>query len=410
MKSSLSSSLKLPCGQILKNRLVKSAMSENMALAGNRPGPEFYQLYHQWAKGGVGLCISGNVMVDSRYLGEANNVVIERGHEHHDDLRRWATAGKEHDMKLWLQLNHPGKQTPRFICKQPVAPSAIALKPPLDKMFIKPRELTEEEILDIISRFAYASKTAKECGFDGAQIHGAHGYLVSQFLSPHHNQRTDKWGGSLENRMRFPIEIYKAMRDAAGEKFAIGIKINSADFQRGGFSHEDSVLVAAKLSSLGIDLIELSGGSYENPIMMGEAAKKSTQEREAYFMKYAADIKNKIKCPLVLTGGFRTRLGMEQAIENREIDLVGLARSLAIEPDFPNRIFSDINSKSLVKPLTSGLKFLDKLIPLEIVWYTEQLHRIGKGKSARPQASVYPSIVNTVLDVGVQGIKRVRAK
>lgn len=384
-------------------------MSENMASSGHRPGSKFVKLYQEWAKGGVGLCISGNVMVDSHHLGETNNVVIEIGNERHEDLRRWAEAGKDQNMKLWLQLNHPGKQTPRFLCAQPIAPSAIPLKPPLDKMFNRPRALTEDEIFDIIGRFAYASKVAQECGFDGAQIHGAHGYLVSQFLSPHHNQRTDKWGGSLDNRMRFAVEIYQAMREATGRKFAIGIKLNSADFQRGGFSHEDSVLVAEKLSSLGIDLIELSGGSYENPIMMGESKKKSTREREAYFMRYASDIKSKIKCPLVLTGGFRTRLAMEDAIRNNEIDLVGLARSLAVEPDFPNRMLCDVNSTSLVRPLTSGFKFLDKLVPLEIVWYTKQLHRIGEGKRANPNASVYASIFDTVVDVGVQGLKRVRA-
>ena len=185
----------LPCGAILPNRLAKSAMSENMAQPDFSPGNEFVRIYRTWGEGGTGLCISGNVMVDSKYLGEPNNVVIEEGLDNRKELEEWAGATRESDAMIWIQLNHPGKQTPRFLTKKPVAPSATVLSPPLDKMFNEPRELSEEEILEIISRFAYAAKRVKDCGFGGVQIHGAHGYLVSQFLSPLHNQRTDRWGG-----------------------------------------------------------------------------------------------------------------------------------------------------------------------------------------------------------------------
>lgn len=405
----LSQKITLPCGHELPNRIGKSAMSENMATKKHSPGIEFYRLYHRWAKGGVGLCITGNVMVDSNYLGEPGNIVIEKGLNNLADLKNWANATKDTNTKLWVQLNHPGKQTPKFLCKNPIAPSSIPLRPPLDKLFNTPKELDESSIQDIIHRFAFAAKTCKESGFDGVQIHGAHGYLVSQFLNSEHNQRTDRWGGSLENRMRFVMEVYSAIRNAVGEKFPIGIKINTADFQKGKFSHQESIEIAQKLSEVGIDLIEISGGSYESPVMVNGTKSESTKKREAYFLEYARDIKQKISCPLMVTGGFRTPELMEEAIESEEMDIVGLARPLAINPDFPLEIMSGKNIKSQVAPLTTGFKKIDRLFPIEITWYTQQLHRMGAGKNVKPKASVYKSIFCTLWSFGVDGIKRVRS-
>jgi len=393
----LSKELLLPCGVKLPNRLAKSAMSENMARKGHIPGIEFYNAYLQWVNGGTGLCITGNIMIDSRHKGEAHNVVIEKGLDNHQALKNWTKVTKNTSMHLWAQLNHPGKQTPKFLTKLPIAPSAIPLLSPLNKMFNQPREMSESEIIDTVNRFAYAAKISKECGFQGVQIHGAHGYLVSQFLSPNHNNRKDKWGGSIENRMRFVVEIYNAIRKEVGPTFPVAIKLNSADFRMGGFTHQESIFVAQTLSKLGIDLIEISGGSYEKPVMTGVSIKESTKKREAYFLEYAKDIKKVIDCPMMVTGGFRTGTFMNFALENGELDLIGLARPLCICPNFSNQLLGEQNIISKVRPITTNIKFLDKIFPLEIIWYTMQIHRMGKNKLPSPNASAFLAILKTIL-------------
>lgn len=402
--------IQLSCGAIIKNRIVKSAMSENMAHS-HCPEVEFERLYERWANGGTGLVITGNVMIDPRALGELNNVVVSKEVSCFSQLRQWAKAGRKNDTHLWMQLNHPGKQTPKFICKDPVAPSAVGYNSYLKKYFNQPRELEEHEILDIINRFAYAAKVAKDTGFSGVQIHGAHGYLVAQFLSPLHNQRQDKWGGSLENRMRFVLAVYHAIRAEVGDKFPVGIKLNSSDFQRGGLTHKESIVVGKKLAQAGIDLLELSGGTYESTVMMDgvmDGVKESTRQREAYFAEYCKDMKKNLNVPIILTGGFRSSQAMKEALLANDCDMIGLARSLAIEPDFANKILTQKNAISKVKSLTSGIKSLDKLIPLEITWYTQQLHRMGMGKNPKPNYPVQMSLLKTIMQLGVDSLKRVR--
>jgi 2,4-dienoyl-CoA reductase-like NADH-dependent reductase (Old Yellow Enzyme family) len=404
----LNNKLELPCGVVLPNRLAKSAMSENMAV-NHHSKDAFFNAYSTWAKGGTGLIISGNVMIDSRHLGEPNNVVIEKGLDNHRDLKNWAKANIGTGNHIWLQLNHPGKQSPNYLTKVPVAPSAIPLAGALEKMFNSPVELTAEQIADIVERFAYAAKVAKDCGFGGVQIHGAHGYLVSQFLSSKHNQRSDKYGGSIANRTNFIKEIYHAMRAQVGDKYPIGIKMNSADFSKGGFTREEAIYVAKVLSEIGMDLIEISGGSYEKPVMTGTPIKDSTKKREAYFLEYAKGIKDVISCPLMVTGGFRTGAFMNEALQNNELDIVGLARPLAINPDLSNQLLSGQNAVSQVRPLSSGLKAIDSIVPLEIVWYTYQIQRMGKNKTPDPKASVYSAILMTVYNTGLQMFKKMRA-
>lgn len=405
--SSLNSPITLPCGSFIQNRLAKAAMSENMA-RGCHPDKEFVNAYSMWARGGAGLLISGNVMVDSRHLGEPFNVVIEKGFDNSLALQSWAKAAQGTQAKIWLQINHPGKQSPKFLNKAPVAPSAIPFASSLKAAFNPPRALSEKEIYEIIERFGYAAKVAKESGFDGVQIHGAHGYLISQFLSPIHNQRKDDFGGNLENRMRFVKEVYLKMRGQVGATFPIGIKINSADFAKGGFSNEEALAVTQNLSDLKIDMIEISGGSYEAPVMTGKV-RESTKRREAYFLDYTKEIKKNIRCPLMVTGGFRTREFMEEVLKNKELDLVGLARPLAVDPGLCNRLLSGENVISPVRELTSGIRKIDSLFPLEIIWYTDQIHRMGAGSRPNSKASVYPSILKTLLSVGLEGFKRMRA-
>ena len=406
-KINISDSLMLPCGATIKNRIGKSAMSENMGSKGFLSNAAFQTLYKRWADGGTGLLITGNVMVDQRALGEARNVVIEKGISD-PSLKSWAEAGKKNHTQIWVQLNHPGKQSPKFLSKVPVAPSAIPLKKPLSRVFNTPRALSEKEILDIIERFAYAAKVCKESGFTGVQIHGAHGYLVSQFLSPTHNKRTDKWGGSIDNRMRFVSEIYQAIRKEVGAQFPISIKLNSADFQKGGFSKEDSMKVVQHLSELGMDLIEISGGTYETPVMTGTNIKDSTKAREAYFMDYCEEVRKIVKTPLMLTGGFRSSQGMNEALAAGVCDMVGIARSLAINPDFSNELLSGKDVKSLIKPLSTGFQFLDRTFPLEIVWYTDQLHLMGKGQDPDIKRSPLRSVTSMILELGMSAVKKVR--
>ncbi len=274
-------------GAVLKNRFFKSAMSEQLADRAHNPTPQLLTLYKVWAEGGTGLVVSGNIMVDRKHLGEPRNVVLDDASDL-EKFKAWTKAGSAEGAQIWAQLNHPGKQVPNFIHKEPVAPSAIPLARGLEKNFNKPRALEEREIVEVIVKFVNAATLAKEAGFHGVQLHGAHGYLISQFLSPRHNQRQDKWGGSLDNRMRFVVSIYQAIREKLGSNFPIGIKLNSADFTKGGFSEEDSLLVVQKLGDLGFDLIEISGGTYEQPAMAdGIKQKDSTIKREAYFLEYA---------------------------------------------------------------------------------------------------------------------------
>lgn len=394
MPSSLSYTLALGNKATIKNRFYKSAASEQLGDRKRNPKRGLATLYRTWAKGGSGLVVTGNVMVDRTALGEPFNVVLD-DHSDLEAFRNWAKAGTEEGTHLWMQLNHPGKQSPKQTSPEPVAPSAVPLGPALSGGFNPPRALTEPEIEAIIGRFARAAALAKETGFTGVQIHGAHGYLVSQFLSPHHNKREDKWGGPLENRMRFVLEIYEAIRAATGPDYPIGIKLNSADFQKGGFSEQDSMQVVKALEEAGIDLIEISGGTYEAPAMMKgkreKDAKASTQKREAYFLQYAAELRKTVNIPLVVTGGFRSRAGMEDAVESGATDMVGLCRPLILKPDLPNAALADPAFHYELKEPSTGIRALDLMTMIGLTWYEGQLWRLSKGKP--PSTNLPPKLV-----------------
>ena len=379
----ISSSFTLPNGSVLKNRITKSAMSENFGTRYHAPSKGLINAYKVWAKGNPGLLITGNVMIDSMALGEARNVVVE-DYKDFELLKEWARTVKGTGVHLWPQINHPGRQALAAINRETVGPSAISLNiGRVAKMFQLPTALSEEAIWKIIKRFGNTARIMKEAGFTGCQIHGAHGYLVSQFLSPNSNIRTDQWGGSLNNRARFVLEIYREIRRQVGSDYPIGIKINSADFQRGGFSEEESMQVISLLGNEGIDLIEISGGTYERPAMMKGDRKRSTVSREAYFLDYIDKARKLIKTPLLLTGGFRSVSVMEKALEDGNLDIVGLARPFCLYPNLANQIF-DGSVKIFETPIPKiGIKFLDKLGGVELPWYELQIQRIGKGKSPK---------------------------
>ena len=377
-------------GQVhFKNKMIKGAMSEALANHAGQPNHLHLGLYEAWAKGGLGCAITGNVMVDFRAKNEPGVVVIENERDL-EPLKQWAAIGKKHGMVQLVQLSHPGRQCPKGLNKETVAPSAVPFSPALAMSFGTPRALREDEILDIIQRFATSAAICEKAGFEGVQLHGAHGYLISQFLSPLTNKRQDQWGGSAENRMRFLLEIYKAVRAATSEQFIISVKLNSADFQRGGITEEDVIATFKAIDAAGIALIEISGGSYEAPAMAGvkqEKRKASTIAREAYFLDFAEKIRKQVQCKLMVTGGFRTAAGMNAALESGACDFIGMARPFAVEPDVTNRLIAGQDVRYAVDKIKTGISMIDKMAIMEVIWYAAQFKDIAEGKQPNPKLS-----------------------
>ncbi|MFE3544035.1 nitroreductase family deazaflavin-dependent oxidoreductase [Nocardia sp. NPDC059177] len=390
--TALSDPLALPCGQVLPNRLMKAALSEGLGSPEFGPDERIDRLYQRWGAGGFGLIVTGNVMVDRTQLGEPGNVVVE-DERHLAGLRRWAEAGKAGGARIWMQINHPGRQANPLASKaQPVAPSAIALDIP---GLPTPRELTDAEITDLVRRYATTARVAEAAGFDGVQIHGAHGYLVSQFLSPLANQRTDRWGGDAPRRARFVLEVVRAIRAEVADSFAVAIKLNSADFQRGGFTEDESRAVISLLAAERLDLIEISGGSYESPAMMGRPVTRSasTAAREAYFLDYARSVRALAgSVPLAVTGGFRTRAAMDEAVAAQECDVVGLGRPSTLAPGAAAELLrghtTRLHSRQISLRLPAALTTLAAVKAVEgaldLQWHTDQLHRLGAGQDPDP--------------------------
>ncbi len=391
------------------NRFFKSAMSEVMAKQGEHlPTPEHYRVYGRWAAGGTGTLVTGNVMIDRNALGEPGNVVLEDD-RHLDRFTAWTSAVHKTKplTRFWMQLNHPGKQSPKFLTPNPVAPSAVPLAKELEASFAPPRALEPDEIQGLVQRFATSAGLAKRAGFDGVQIHGAHGYLISQFLSPHHNRRDDQWGRSAENRRRFVMDVYRAVRAAVGAHFPVGIKMNSADFQKGGFGGEEAYDLITALSDEGIDLIEISGGNYESPAMTG--AKQSTSDREAYFLDFAAEARNRTNAALAVTGGFRSGAAMEAALASGATDFVGIARALTLEPELPKKVAADPEYRCDVGRPTTGIRALDLMFMIAITHYETQIRRMGKGKDPAPNMSAWRTVADNVLALGRAAFKKRRA-
>jgi len=398
-------------GTILKNRIVKASMSEAMATADGMVRQNHIDLYRRWSAGGASLLITGNVMVDGRHANEP--LVVDGLHDqNYTSFCRWAETGKASGTHIWPQLSHPGKQSPKIVNNAPVAPSEVPL--PFD-LFEKPRALNSDEIWEIVERFGRVSRRLEKAGFTGVQLHGAHGYLISQFLSPHHNRREDEWGGSMEKRLKFLTEIYKAVREQTSDQFHVSVKLNSSDFQKGGFGEEESIEVAKAVDEMGVDLIEISGGSWENPINRTgkaklEGVRESTIKREAYFLEYAEKVRSEIKAALMVTGGFRSSAGIDEALSSGAVDFVGVARPFALDPDFANHVLSDPSFVSHVAPIKSGIKKIDDMAIMEIAWYTMQLARMSEGKLPKRKANGVFSAMAVMYQMWKKGaaVKKVR--
>ncbi|MDD3761932.1 MAG: NADH:flavin oxidoreductase/NADH oxidase family protein [Nevskiales bacterium] len=401
----------LPCGATLPNRLCKAAMTEGLADPWLRATPELQTLYRRWSEGGAGLLLTGNVQIDRNVLERPGNVAIDRNGGF-EQLKAWAEAGTVGGNHLWMQLSHAGRQSPRYVTNHTLAPSSVRL--PLLGNYATPRELREDEILDFIQRFAHAAVTAREAGFTGVQIHSAHGYLLSSFLSPVTNMRTDAWGGSIENRARFLLEAFRATRKAVGTDFAIGIKLNSDDFRKGGFSNEDCLRVVELLNDESVDLLEISGGTYEQPKLLGfegrsssaEPTRQSTRLREAYFLDYAEKIRKVAKMPLMVTGGFRTRAGMEDALNSGACDVIGLGRPFCTDTDFAKRLLAGEVDEAprFEKQVKIGeSRWLSGASPIFLLkimnllgqqgWYYQQIMRLGHGLDADTGRSAFKALM-----------------
>lgn len=390
--SPLQKPLSLACGISIPNRIAKSAMSEQLADRYGSPTTDLQQLYAVWARGGTGLLITGNVMIDHRAFVEPRNVVLE-DERFLQANRLWAQAAQANGSKIIMQINHPGRVAVLPLLKKPIAPSAVGLDLPAMNLIRIPRAMSETEILEQIKRFATTAALAVQAGFDGVQVHAAHGYLLSQFLSPLANTRTDQWGGTAENRRRMLIETVRAVRQTIGKNKILSVKLNSADFQKGGLSQDESIHVALALEQEGIDLLEVSGGNYESPAQLGYAPDRHVQ-RDAYFLDYATSLRNQSKLPLMLTGGLRHVDVMNRLLTEGTVDLVGLARPFALQPDLAKQLLAGKSVKEPAKIPTVGYKPVDAY--LQLAWHAAQFRRISSGQ----QPKAIKGLIRTLVAFG----------
>tara|TARA_B100000446_G_scaffold64273_3_gene60894 strand:- start:2347 stop:3609 length:1263 start_codon:yes stop_codon:yes gene_type:complete len=374
---SVFSPLTLPNGTQLDNRFAKAAMEENMAAPGHLPGQALFSLYDTWADSGCGMLLTGNVMVDCRAMTGPGGVALEVDTPL-EPFKQWARSAKKGGAKLWMQINHPGRQVYASMGGKALSPSDV----PLDlgkhsNLFPQPAPMTAEEIDDVIDRFAVTARRAIEAGFDGVQIHAAHGYLLSQFLSPLTNKRDDQWGGDIQGRSRLLMEVVRRVKSVLPATAAVSVKINSADFQRGGFEPEDAQQVIVQLETLGVDLVEVSGGSYESPAMQGRTADGRSLAREAYFLEFAKAIAASTSMPVMTTGGIK-RLAIAQQVIAEGVDMVGMGTALAFNPHLPKSWKTETEVVADIPEVTWSDKTMAALATMAIV--RRQLQRMGKGK------------------------------
>lgn len=413
MTASIHAELSLPCGAVLKNRLAKAAMTEGLADPLNRATDKHLRLYERWARNGFGLMLTGNVQVDRRQLERPGNIAID-GNAGLEALRKLAAVGTRDGAHFWMQINHPGRQTSAAIHPRPLAPSAISL-PTAEAGCGAAQAMSRDQIRDVVRRFVHVATVARDTGFTGVQIHAAHGYLLSNFLSPLANARRDEYGGSLENRARLLLEIVAATRRALGADYPISVKLNTADFQRGGFDEDESLQVVRWLSDAGLDLLELSGGNYEQMSMVGlgddapatgRAVAASTAALEAYFLAFAERARPQVRMPLMITGGMRSRATMDEALASGACEVIGIGRPVCHAPDdcgplllggsgqelpaierrlvMPrDALGPDIDDKSFKTVESFGL----------LGWFCLQLIRLGNGLEPDLELSVFDALM-----------------
>lgn len=355
----LNRSLELPCGAVIKNRLMKSAMSDSLADGEGNPTHTQSRLYERWAEGGIGLSIVGEVQVDSRFPEKPGNLVLTE-HSNLKDLQMLTSRASINNAHIWPQLGHAGGLAYKPL-SDPKGPSPIKVSE------FECAGMSEQEISLLPVIYAKAAKIAKKAGFTGVQIHAGHGFLLSQFLSPLFNHRQDQYGGSIEARSKIVMEIIEKVRCAVGPTFPIGIKMNSSDQLEGGLTQDEALEVIGILNQTSIDLIEISGGSY----FPGAKSSSDSASSGPYFVDFAVKARKLTSIPLVVTGGFKTYDQVIGALSLNAVDSIGLGRALILNPELPNEW---IDGSSVVPRFP---KF--KLPPVGGVtaWYTMLLTAIG---------------------------------
>jgi 2,4-dienoyl-CoA reductase-like NADH-dependent reductase (Old Yellow Enzyme family) len=390
MPHDIFSTFTLPNGNQLKNRLVKAAMEENLANQYQLPDTALMQLYSSWALGGVGLIITGNVMVDHLAMTGPGGLVLEKNTDLVPFIQL-AKRAQQNNCKVWMQINHPGRQVYKRMGGKVLSPSNIALNMGKHSaLFTQPKAMNEIEIQEVITRFVTSAKKAQEAGFNGVEVHAAHGYLLAQFLSPLTNKRQDSWGGSLENRARLLLNIVEQIRVACGRAFDLAVKLNSADFQRGGFDIDDAQQVVYWLAERNVDMVELSGGSYEAPAMQGRTADNRTLAREAYFLEFASKIADSSQVPIMTTGGISRLLIAEQVIENG-VALVGMASALAYSPDLPLQWLEHPERIGFIPSVNWQDKTLSAIAVMALI--KKQLRRMSRGQKPKSDSWAWWALV-----------------
>ena len=351
------------------------------------------------------MLITGNVMVHAEALTGPGGIVLD-DRAPLETFRAWAQAGKAGGAAMWMQISHPGRQVQAQMPGVVWAPSAVAVDVGRkSKLFGRPVAMTEAQIEETIGRFVATARRAEEAGFDGVEVHAAHGYLLSQFLSPLVNQRDDDWGGSLDNRARLLLDVVRGIRSTVSPSFAVAVKLNSADFQRGGFDADDAAKVIAMLEPLGADLVELSGGSYESPAMAGRPTDGRTAAREAYFLELASELAKTSPLPLMLTGGIARRETAETVLASG-VALVGMATAIAMTPDLPTRWRGGHEATERLAPVTWSDKILASAASMALVRH--QMRRITRGNE--PTGSTHPlyALIHDQIE-GRRALRRYRA-
>ena len=325
----------------LPNRMVRSATAERLAGDDGRPAPRLKELYKDLARGGVGLIITGHMYVHPSGKAHPEMTGIYSD-ELVPDLAELADAVHQEGGRVAVQINHGGMQCPPDVVANTIAPSAV------DAPFLQrpAREMSTGEIQMLIDAYAQASRRVKEAGFDGVQIHGAHGYLVSEFLSPFVNHRTDEWGGDLEGRMHFLRAVCQAVREQVGPDYPMFIKLGMMDGVEGGLTAEEGAQVAAALAGLDLDALEISGGVGGATKLNSPAAVRAGED-EACFRHLARLARPVTELPIILVGGLRSRQVMDGVLADGDADFVSLCRPLICEPDLPNRMRSGVQDQSI---------------------------------------------------------------
>ncbi|WP_028022907.1 NADH:flavin oxidoreductase/NADH oxidase family protein [Enterovibrio calviensis] len=357
--------LVLPCGAVLKNRLIKSAMSDSLGDGAGNATTAQARLYEKWAQGGTALSIIGEVQFDPRFPERPGNLVLC------DDanlkaLRELTSRASINQAHIWPQIGHAGGLSHPPI-SHPKGPSR------LDIGEFHCDGMSQSEVAELPARYAKAAKIAQDAGFTGVQIHAGHGFLLSQFLSPLFNRRDDQYGGDVASRCRIVIDVIAAVRDAVGSAFPIGIKINTTDQLEGGLTQEDALAVIGLLDSTSLDLIELSGGSY----FPGAASSSDRVASGPYFVEFAEKAKPLTRIPLVVTGGFKTRTQAVDTLAKNCADAIGLARALVLEPSLPQDWLADndgnLTFPSFSSPPPGGIT----------AWFSMRLTAIGNDEETR---------------------------